>query len=110
MKKIATWNEKELELGDEFDAEIIGFDQTSDLALLKLDGSNFPFARLGDSDNLIIGEWVIALGNPFELFTISNNPSASVGIVSGLNMDFGMQKSGKVLQKYDSNRCSYKPR
>ena len=46
--------------GDEFDAEIIGFDQTSDLALLKLDGSNFPFATLGDSDNLIIGEWVIA--------------------------------------------------
>ena len=84
--------------GDEFDAEIIGFDQTSDLALLKLDGSNFPFARLGDSDDLIIGEWVIALGNPFELFTISNNPSASVGIISGLNMDFGMQKSGKVLQ------------
>ena len=84
--------------GDEFDADIIGFDQTSDLALLKLDGSNFPFAKLGDSDNLIIGEWVVALGNPFELFTISNNPSASIGIVSGLNMDFGMQKSGKVLQ------------
>ncbi|GIR29675.1 hypothetical protein CM15mP43_12990 [bacterium] len=38
------------------------------------------------------------LGKSFELFTISNNPSASVGIVSGLNMDFGMQKSGKVLQ------------
>ena len=39
-----------------------------------------------------------SIGKPFELFTISNNPSASVGIVSGLNMDFGMQKSGKVLQ------------
>ena len=84
--------------GDEFNAEIIGFDNTSDLALLKLDGSDFPFANLGDSDDLIIGEWVIALGNPFELFTISNNPSASIGIISGLNMDFGMQKSGKVLQ------------
>ena len=84
--------------GDEFNAEIIGFDNTSDLALLKLDGSIFPFANLGDSDDLIIGEWVIALGNPFELFTISNNPSASIGIISGLNMDFGMQKSGKVLQ------------
>ena len=51
--------------GDEFNAEIIGFDNTSDLALLKLDGSDFPFANLGDSDDLIIGEWVIALGNPF---------------------------------------------
>ena len=84
--------------GDEFNAEIVGFDKISDLALLKLEGSNFPYALLGNSDDLIIGEWVIALGNPFELFTISNNPSASVGIVSGLNMDFGMQKSGKVLQ------------
>ena len=67
--------------GDEFNAEIIGFDNTSDLALLKLDGSDFPFANLGDSDDLIIGEWVIALGNPFELFTISNNPSASIELL-----------------------------
>ena len=51
--------------GDEFNAEIIGFDQISDLALLKLDGSNFPYAVLGNSDDLIIGEWVIALGKPF---------------------------------------------
>ena len=84
--------------GDEFNTEIIGFDKTSDLALLKLEGSNFPYATLGNSEELIIGEWVIALGNPFELFTISNKPSASVGIISALNMDFGMQKSGKVLQ------------
>ncbi len=84
--------------GDVFDVEVIGFDRISDLALLKLDGSNLPFAEMGDSDDLIIGEWVIALGNPFELFTISNKPSASVGIVSALNMDFGMQKTGKVLQ------------
>jgi len=95
--------------GDEYDAEIIGFDQTSDLALLKLDGSNFPFARLGNSDDLIIGEWVIALGNPFELFTISNNPSASIGIVSALNMDFGMQKSGKVLQSMIQTDAAINP-
>ena len=84
--------------GDEFNTEIIGFDKTSDLALLKLEGSDFPYANLGNSDELIIGEWVIALGNPFELFTISNKPSASVGIVSALNMDFGIQESGMVLQ------------
>ena len=84
--------------GDEYEAEIIGSDETSDLALLKLAGSNFPFAQLGSSDDLIIGEWVIALGNPFELFTVSNKPSASAGIISATNMDFGMQKSGKVFQ------------
>ena len=84
--------------GDEYEAEIIGSDETSDLALLKLSGSDFPFAKLGSSDDLLIGEWVIALGNPFELFTVSNKPSASAGIISATNMDFGMQKSGKVFQ------------
>ena len=84
--------------GDEYEAEIIGSDETSDLALIKLYGSNFPYAELANSDDLLIGEWVIALGNPFELFSISNKPSASVGIISATNMDFGMQKSGKVLQ------------
>ena len=84
--------------GDEYEAEIIGSDETSDLALIKLSGSVFPYAELANSDDLLIGEWVIALGNPFELFSISNKPSASVGIISATNMDFGMQKSGKVLQ------------
>ena len=84
--------------GDEYEAEVIGSDETSDLALIKLSGSDFPYAELANSDDLLIGEWVIALGNPFELFSISNKPSASVGIISATNMDFGMQKSGKVLQ------------
>ena len=84
--------------GYEYDAEIIGSDETTDLTLLKLNGDSFPFVQLGDSDNLIIGEWVIALGNPFQLFSISNKPTASVGIVSAINMDFGMQKSGKIFQ------------
>ena len=78
---------------------MIGIDKTSDLALLLLNGKNFPYAEMGNSDDLIIGEWVIALGNPFELFSISNQPTASVGIVSANHMDFGMQKeSGRVLQ------------
>ncbi len=84
--------------GDEYQAQIIGFDETSDLSLLKLEGSNFPYAELGSSDDLLIGEWVIALGNPFQLFSISNKPSASVGIISATNMDFGRQKSGKIFQ------------
>jgi serine protease Do len=84
--------------GYEYEAEIIGFDETSDLALLKLDGDDFPYAELGNSDDLIIGEWVIALGNPFQLFSISNKPSASIGIISATHMDFGRLKSGKVFQ------------
>tara|TARA_B100001250_G_scaffold1821_1_gene1622 strand:- start:149 stop:1222 length:1074 start_codon:yes stop_codon:yes gene_type:complete len=85
--------------GNEYDAELVGSDETSDLALLKLEGNNFPYAKLGDSNDLIIGEWIIALGNPFQLFSVSNKPSASVGIISATHMDFGHQKeSGRVFQ------------
>ena len=83
--------------GNEYEAELVGSDETSDLALLKLRGNNFPYAKLGDSDDLIIGEWIIALGNPFQLFSVSNKPSASVGIVSAMHMDFGHQKN---LEEY----------
>ena len=96
--------------GDEYNAEIIGVDKTSDLALLLLDGNNFPFAEMGDSDDLIIGEWVIALGNPFELFSISNQPTASVGIISASHMDFGIQKeSGRVLQNMIQTDAAINP-
>ena len=84
--------------GNEYQADIIGSDKMSDLALLKLTGTGFPYAELDNSDDLIIGEWVIALGNPFKLFQLNNQPSASIGIVSATNMDFGMQQSGKVFQ------------
>ncbi len=84
--------------GEEYNAEIVGTDRVTDLALLKLDGKNFPYAELGDSDDLIIGEWVIALGNPYGLFDVSKQPSAAVGIISAVNMDFGRQESGRVFQ------------
>ncbi len=83
--------------GDEFKADIMGTDYITDLALLKLNGSNFPYAEMGDSDNLIIGEWVIALGNPFGLFDISKQPTATAGIVSAVDMDFGSQQ-GRVYK------------
>ena len=95
--------------GDEYDAEVIGIDKTSDLALLLLDGNNFPYAEMGNSDDLIIGEWVIALGNPFELFSVSNQPTATVGIISANHMDFGLQESGKVLQNMIQTDAAINP-
>ncbi len=85
--------------GKEYSAEIIGMDKVTDLALIKLEGSNFPYAEIGKSDNLIIGEWVVALGNPFGLFDVNNEPTATAGIISAVNMDFGtMESSGRVYQ------------
>ncbi len=50
--------------GDEYTAELIGTDSKTDIALLKIKGSNFPFASLGNSEQLKVGEWVLAIGNP----------------------------------------------
>lgn len=84
--------------GQKYDAWLIGVDDVSDVALLKIEGSDLPSARLGDSDEVIIGEWVVALGNPFGLFDVNNKPTATVGIVSGRDLNFGRQRSGRVYQ------------
>lgn len=60
-----------------FDAEVIGLDEPSDLALLKIAASDLPHVEFGDSDALRVGEWVLAIGSPFGL-----EFSAAAGIVS----------------------------
>jgi len=50
----------------EYDAEIIGIDPATDLALLKIDAEKLPYLRFGDSDSLHVGEFVLAIGNPFK--------------------------------------------
>ena len=87
-----------LQGGKEFSAEIIGIDHISDVALLKLDGRDFSYASLANSDDLIIGEWVIALGNPLGLFEINNQPTATVGIISAVDMNFGEMERGQVYK------------
>lgn len=74
--------------GEKYKAELIGTDMVSDIALLKINGKNLPHIKLGNSDDIIIGEWVIALGNPFGLFEIADKPTVTVGVVSatGLNL------------------------
>ena len=85
--------------GSTYDATIIGIDELTDLALIKIESNNdFLYAVTGDSDNLIVGEWAIALGNPLGLFDIAHQPTATVGIISGIGLDFGQKKSGKVYQ------------
>ena len=61
----------------EFKGRIIGCDETTDLALIKIDGKSLPYLPVGDSDKLKVGEWVIAVGNPFNL-----NSTVTAGIVS----------------------------
>lgn len=72
--------------GERYDAEIVGSDPVSDICLLKINGKNLPYVVLGNSDDVIIGEWVIALGNPFGLFDINNKPTVTVGVISSTGL------------------------
>ncbi len=72
--------------GEHVDAKIIGKDPASDIALIKIDKTNLPHISLGNSDDVIIGEWVVALGNPFGLFEVNQKPTVTVGVVSATGM------------------------
>jgi serine protease Do len=75
--------------GKRYKAKIVGTDQISDICLLKVEANNLPYLTLGNSDDIIIGEWAIALGNPFGLFDINDKPTVTVGVISatGMNLD-----------------------
>ncbi|HXG38234.1 MAG TPA: trypsin-like peptidase domain-containing protein [Bacteroidota bacterium] len=78
-----------LTTGEKLKAEIVGTDQLTDICLLKVDAKNLPSVTLGNSDDIIIGEWAIALGNPFGLFDINDKPTVTVGVISSVGMNLG---------------------
>jgi serine protease Do len=82
--------------GERHNAELVGTDQVSDISLLKIDARDLPFIEFADSDSCIVGEWVIALGNPFGLFEMNNQPSVTVGVISALHRDWGKASEGRV--------------
>lgn len=95
--------------GNTYDARLVESTFTTDIALLKIEGANFPTVKLGDSDNILIGEWAIALGNPFGLFDINNKPSVTVGVISALDRDFGGEQYERIYQDMIQTDASINP-
>ena len=83
--------------GEKYKARRVGTDLVSDIALLKIDAQNLPYIELGNSDDVITGEWVIAFGNPFGLFDINDKPTVTVGVVSATKMNLRAQE-GRVYR------------
>ncbi|WP_313247230.1 DegQ family serine endoprotease [Stenotrophomonas rhizophila] len=83
---VADASEVKVKLGDrrEFTAKVIGSDQQYDVALLKIDGKNLPTVRVGDSNTLKPGQWVVAIGSPFGL-----DHSVTAGVVSAVGRSTG---------------------
>jgi serine protease Do len=79
--------------GERMKAELVGSDPFTDIALLKVDAKDLPYLTLGNSDDIIIGEWAIAFGNPFGLFEINDKPTVTVGVISSVGMNLGRIES-----------------
>lgn len=77
----------------EYTAKLIGRDPSSDLAVLKIDGANLPFVRFGDSSRARVGDWVVAIGNPFGL-----GGSVTAGIVSAVHRATGAGAYDRFIQ------------
>jgi serine protease Do len=88
--------------GRHFDAKVLGDSHVYDLAVLKLEGaSGLPVAALGNSDSLIVGEWAIAIGNPFGFLLDDPQPTVTAGVVSATRRDIKSEAT-------DSNSGVYK--
>lgn len=79
--------------GRELKGRVVGSDPTTDLALVKIEGDDFPAITVGNSDNLQVGEWVLAVGNPFNL-----GSTVTAGVVSAKSRGLGANKVESFIQ------------
>jgi serine protease Do len=78
-----------------YTAKVIGRDQGTDLALLKIKADNLPFIKYGDSEQLKLGEWVLAVGNPFNLTS-----TVTAGIVSAKGRSLGLNDRSYSIESF----------
>ncbi|MCP9237782.1 trypsin-like peptidase domain-containing protein [Lewinella sp. JB7] len=88
----------------EFDAEVIGVDESTDLALLKIDAENLPNLMFGNSDSLRVGEWVMAVGNPFSL-----NSTVTAGIVSAKGRSIDVLEPDDRIESFIQTDAAVNP-
>jgi len=93
--------------GREFEAELLGEDSLSDIAVLSIDATNLPEVEFGNSDEILIGEWAIAIGNPFATFVNDPKPTVTVGVISATNR--GLQNRGRIYRNMIQTDASINP-
>ncbi|MBC8344069.1 MAG: Do family serine endopeptidase [Bacteroidetes bacterium] len=103
---IADADEIEVSLHDKrtFKADVIGRDPQTDLALVKIDAKDLPSLEYGNSDDLKVGEWVLALGNPFNL-----NSTVTAGIVSAKARSIGILGGGSSIESFIQTDAAVNP-
>jgi Do/DeqQ family serine protease len=88
----------------EFKAKLIGTDPSTDLALLKIDATNLPVLAFSNSDDLKLGEWVLAVGNPFNLTS-----TVTAGIVSAKSRDIGINPDQMRIESFIQTDAAVNP-
>ncbi|MBP6334578.1 MAG: Do family serine endopeptidase [Bacteroidia bacterium] len=87
-----------------FPAKVIGSDPSTDLALLKIDEKNLPFVNVGNSDEVVVGEWVLAVGNPFNLTS-----TVTAGIVSAKARNIGILPDQYKIESFIQTDAAVNP-
>lgn len=87
-----------------FPAVLVGRDATTDLALLKIEAENLPHIKYGDSDNIRVGEWVLAIGNPFNLTS-----TATHGIVSAKARNINILSDNLAIESFIQTDAAVNP-
>lgn len=80
--------------GSSYTAKLIGADEPNDLAVIKIEARGLPVATLGSSKGLLIGEWVVAIGNPLGFLVGNTEPSVTAGVVSGVGRNIAASGEG----------------
>lgn len=88
----------------EFEAQIIGLDPSTDLALLKIEADNLSPIEIGNSDNLKVGEWVLAVGNPFNLTS-----TVTAGIVSAKGRNINILSGDMKIESFIQTDAAVNP-
>ncbi|MEN8124331.1 MAG: Do family serine endopeptidase [Bacteroidota bacterium] len=87
-----------------YEAEIIGFDKSTDIALLRINANDLPYLPFGDSNNLRVGEWVLAVGNPYNLTS-----TVTAGIVSAKARDINMLGNANKIESFIQTDAAVNP-
>jgi serine protease Do len=83
--------------GENYTAKLVGTAPSYDLALIKLEGENFEAAPLGNSDQLMVGEWAIAIGSPFGYQLADAQPTVTVGVISAMHRDIKQDPDSQTI-------------
>ena len=88
----------------EFKARLIGRDENTDMAVIKIDAKELPAIEIGNSDDVRVGEWALAVGNPFDLTS-----TVTAGIISAKGRDINIIKGGKAIESFIQTDAAVNP-